>query len=191
MSEVRVGSKIEYPPDDTYVIVDVGARSQDWGKDLHPYRLGPVTVKGFTRDYRSSNLESAWKFSQVYDCHADPLGYPTPEYERWAINGFSRNGAYRYPMGIETPPVATVWDGKKLDPVDARKKVFFFFYRDLVVKTEAFKKLKSLYDAGNVYLKADDAYDIDEQGLTLDEAADDITKPYSHALVLKQILQEG
>jgi len=60
---------------------------------MSPFKLGPVNLYD---DYISQNVENAWQYSKVYKQHDD--NGPTQEYWSWAISGWNKQWADRYPM---------------------------------------------------------------------------------------------
>lgn len=132
------------------VMVNTTSRSTEpWSAKLSPFFLGPISLY---KDYISHNVENAWQYSKVYKHHLDPNGEPTEEYFNWACSGWGKIRADRYPMGKGTKPEYSYWDGKKLGYIEARKKIYIPLYIRAVVHTDSYKKLKNLYEQGDIYI---------------------------------------
>lgn len=134
-----------------YVAVDCTSHNQDkvYSKGLSPFYLGPAECYD---GLEAMNMENAWQYAKVYKQHVDSSGNPTAEYFKWRDNGWRKKRADRYPMGKGAIPEYSLWkvDGewKKLGYVEARKQIYVPIYAKLVVKTDAFKRLKKFYDDG-------------------------------------------
>lgn len=124
------------------VVINTTSKSSDWGVGLSPFYLGPVDLYN---GYKSVNVENAWQFCKVYDCHLDNDGEIKSEYFEWAKSGWDKKRADRYPFGREEKPVFAYWNGKRLDRVESRKQIYIPLYGSAVLKTKAFEKLKELY----------------------------------------------
>lgn len=174
---------------DGSVLVFTVSRASDWSKGLSPFFLGPVKLYG---NYIAQNVENAWQFSKVYKPYIDSAGNPRPEYFEWAKAGWADPHAHRYPMGKGAAPEYAWWDGEKLGYIEARKKIYVPLYSRAVRKTEAYAKLRELYQAGeNLYLWDFDGYDNEAKGMTLKQVANDPSRPMGHAFVLKKMLESG
>jgi hypothetical protein len=113
----------------------------------------------------------------VYQEHLTPSGEPSKAYWDWAKEGWNNPNAVRFPMGkgrfllridrylisnlaTGAKPAYSLWDGQKLDYVEARKRIYAPLYAAAVVKTEAFYRLQKLYETNSeIYLWDFDGYD--------------------------------
>lgn len=175
-------------PDGSVLIYTV-SRSSGWGRGLSPFFCGPVKLYN---GYVAKNVENAWQFSKVYKQHTDAQGNPINEYFEWAKAGWTDNKAHRYPMGNGAKPEYSWWDGEKLGYIEARKRIYVPLYARAVRKTDAYKKLRELYDAGElIYLWDFDGYDYEALGMTMEDVLNNKKRPMGHAFVLKRMLDKG
>jgi len=164
-------------------IVDTTSHSGEW-KELSPFLLGPCPLYN---TYVAFNVENGWQFSKVYKHHHGANGLPTPDYWNWALQGWSDKTPHRYPMGKGAKPLYSFWDGKKLDYIEARKRIYAPLYAHAVVKTAAFKKLQQLHSGGtDLILRDFDGFD--HKGKSLSQVLNDPLKKMGHAFVLKMLL---
>lgn len=175
--------------------INTTSRSSNWSKGLSPFYVGPVNLYYNSNDelYVAKNLENAWQFSKVYKQHIGPDGNPNDNYFKWAEKGWADTFAHRYPMGRGAIPEYSWWGGgfgHKLDYIQARHTIYLPLYAQAVKKTDAFQKLKELYDAGeDLYLRDFDGYNHRKLGMTYDDVIDDPTRKMGHAFVLGWLLE--
>lgn len=173
--------------DQNGVYVNTTSRSTEkWTQELSPFNLGPCELyEGFV----AKNVENAWQFSKVYDCHIDENGDPTLEYFEWATKGWQDSYAHRYPMGKGAIPQYSFWNNHKFDYLTAKKHIYVPLYANSVVKTKAYSKLKDIVESGkNLYLLDFDAYKHREQNMTLTDVLNNPRKKMGHAFVLMMLL---
>ena len=131
------------------------------------------------------------KYSKVYANRVDENCDPTENYFEWAKSGWNSSYAQRYPMGKGAKPLYSYWDGEKYSYIEARQKIYIPLYRKAVLKTNAFKKLKEMYDAGEKLVLWDfDGYDFIKQGKSYEEMLNDPTKALGHSIVICGLLEE-
>jgi hypothetical protein len=165
------------------------SRASGWSRGLSPFFCGPVKLYA---GQVATNVENAWQFSKVYKQHTDAQGNPTNEYFEWAKAGWTDNKAHRYPMGKGAKPEYAWWDGEKLGYLEARKRIYVPLYARAVRKTDAYKKLRELYDTGElIYLWDFDGYDHEALGMTMEDVLNNEKRPMGHAFVLKRMLDKG
>lgn len=177
-------------PRDKYdgTVINTTSRSTNWSQGLSPFYLRKVELYG---NYVAENMENGWQYSKVYPEYADENKNPTKEYYKWAEKGFKKSYADRYPMGKGKKPLYSIWDGKKYGYIEARKHIYIPLYAKSVVKTEAYKTLKAMYDNGeDIVLWDFDAYDYEKLGMTLDDVINNPNKKMGHAFVLTMLLIE-
>ncbi|MNV85323.1 hypothetical protein D3C71_1792700 [compost metagenome] len=88
-------------------------------------------------------------------------------------------------------PLYSWWDGKKLDYIEARKKIYAPLYTQAVLKSNAFKTLKSIHESGDTYCLVDfDGYDYLAMGKNLKDVVNDPNRKMGHAFVLALLLQK-
>jgi len=138
-------------------------------------------------------MENGWQFSIVFPEHVGEDGNPTSAYWEWATEGWSR----------KSPVVDMVqdkcnrqdfflWNGQKLNTVEARKTIYVPLYAEKVVKTKTFESLlvkwlmmKHRKD-GTLYLMDFDSWDY--TGKTLSDVLNNPSKTMGHGFVLAMLL---
>ena len=184
-----IGPRDKAPLPDDSVLVYTVSRATDWNRGLSPFFLGPCKLYG---GYKSLTVENAHQYCKVYKCHTDADGNPTGEYWKWAKAGWANPRAVRYPMGKGAKPEYALWDGVKLGYIEARKKIYIPIYYAAVKKSEAYKKLRELYQTEKaIYLWDFDGYDYERLGMTLKEVANNPNRSMGHAFILAKMLEEG
>jgi hypothetical protein len=174
----------EAPPE---LRINTTSRSHNWTQGLSPFFLGPVDLYGI---YVAQNVENGWQYSKVYPEYADASGNPTEDYWTWAVYGWNLKKAMRYPAGKGKKPLYSWWDGEKLPYVEARKKIYAPLYANAVEKTDAWKKLKELYEKhGQIWLWDFDSYDYIKLGMALKDVINCETRKCGHAFILAMMLQ--
>jgi len=137
-------------------------------------------------------MENAWQMSKVYSQYASTTGEPTDGYFAWAKKGFEDTVPHRYPMGRGKAPLYSLWNGKKLGYIDARKEIYLPLFRDAVKVTEDFKKLQDLVATGELIALWDyDGYDHEARGMSLKDVLNEPRLKMGHAFVLKMMLTLG
>jgi len=155
-------------------------------KDLSPFVLGPV--KAFAGN-EAQNFENFWQYHKVYRQYVGPDGEPILEWYDWHIGGFEAIRANRYPMGKGVKPAYSFWHGEHLGYIDARKKIYAPIYAKYVVETDSFKKLRAIYESGEIVVLRDyDAYDHIKLGMSLKDVINNPGRKCGHAFVLAMIL---
>lgn len=172
------------------MIIDTTSHTRDdWQMGLSPFKLGPVPLYG---GKMARNMENAWQFAKVYKEHLDSLGEPSYAYFDWANKGWANPQAVRYPMGRGMKPEFSLWDGRKLGYVDARKEIYFPLYRDAVAKSPAFEMLEELARQHEEICLFDfDGYSHTEAQMTLHDVLHYDRRPMGHAFILKMMLLYG
>lgn len=168
-------------------VINTTSRSAtDWSRGLSPFFLGPVKLYG---DYIAKNVENAWQYTKVYDRHIEN-GEPHQAYFEWASRGWLSEEAHRYPMGKGAKPEYSYWDGQKLTYVEARKKIYAPLYAGAVEHTDAFKKLKEIYEQEKeIWLWDFDAYDHHKLGMSYQDVINCDTRKMGHCFVLGMLLE--
>jgi len=170
-----------------HLVINATSRSHDeWSKGLSPFFLGPVELYG---NFVSKNFENGWQFAKVYPEFATEKGEPSEKYFEWALNGWNTAKAIRFPMGRDKKPLYSLWEGKKLGYIEARKAIYAPIYAKYVTQTIAFGKVKKIFDKNNeIYLLDFDGYDYVAQHKTLSQVINDPNKKMGHAFVLAMLL---
>lgn len=159
-----------------------------WSRGLSPFYLGPVPLYEGAGLPFSKNVENAWQYSKVYADQIGPDGLPTPEYFRWAREGWSALKAVRYPRGKGARPDYSWW-GRRLTYVEARKVIYIPLYARAVLVTPAWAQLLGLYrEKGEVTLWDFDGYDHAALGMSLADVVNLADRKMGHAFVLAHLL---
>ena len=170
--------------------INTTSRSRGWSRGLSPFFLGPVEL--YTHEgvlYTAENVENAWQYSKVYPQFGDETG-PNEDYWVWAQHGWGKSRADRYPMGRGAKPLYSYWDGEILTYTEARKAIYAPLYSRAVEETEAFQKLKLLYEENDeLWLWDFDVYDFEAEGMTYQDVINCETKKMGHAFVLAMMLE--
>ncbi len=164
------------------IVIDTTSSSGQF-RELSPFILSAPPAKRF---------ENLWQFSKVYKKYIMPIdGYPDASWYKWRDAGYANLGAVRYPMGKGSIPEYSLWNGEKLDYIQARKKIYAPEYAKNVIQTDAFKRLKHIYqDCYNtdLILLDYDAYDHNKLGMSLMDVINNPKRKMGHAFVLIMML---
>jgi len=143
----------------------------------------------------AKNLENLWQFSKVYRKHIMLIdGYPDASWYKWRDAGYANPRAVRYPMGKGTIPEYSLWNGEKLDYIEARKRIYAPEYAKAVLPTKSYKRLTELWNdlseqGSNLILLDYDAYDHRKLGMTLKDVINEPRRKMGHAFVLAMMLE--
>ncbi|MCK9567859.1 hypothetical protein M0R72_02765 [Candidatus Pacearchaeota archaeon] len=178
---------------DDAVIVNTTSRAHGWSRGLSPFLLGPVKLYG---EYEAQNVENAWQYSKVYTEYADENNEPGNAYFEWAKKGWAKKFADRYPMGRGNKPLYSLWDGRKLGYIEARRQIYIPLYSNAVRNTEAFEKLTQTFEsvcsrtngADCLVLQDFDAHGINVHGYDVDKLIDNEKIKVGHGYVLAMML---
>lgn len=171
--------------DDTLVI-NTTSRAHGWSRGLSPFLLGPVKLYG---EYEAQNVENAWQYSKVYTEYADENNEPGKAYFDWAQNGWAKKVADRYPMGRGHKPLYSLWDGRKLSYVEARRQIYIPLYSNAVRNTPAFEKLLQAFESTDCLVLQDfDAHGINVYGYDINKLLDNEKIKVGHGYVLAMML---
>jgi len=186
MSQIRVISMRDATAD-TEIEINTTSRSKNWSKGLSPFYVGPCVLYG---GRSSRNVENAWQYTKVYEWMVDSDGEPTKHYWDWAAHGWASTWAHRYPAGRGAVPLYSLWDGERLDYIEARKKIYVPLYSSCVRGTIAYQELQRVYRSRESFALRDfDGYDYEALGMTLDDVLNDPTRKMGHAFVLAMMLE--
>jgi hypothetical protein len=93
-------------------------------------------------------------------------------------------------MGRGAVPHYSLWNGRRLSYVEARKEIYIPVYAAALVKSEAWRILKGVYAAlGEITLSDFDGYDHRELGMEWDEVVNCREKKMGHAFVIGMLLE--
>lgn len=170
-------------------VVDTTSKADDWRRDLSPFHLGPCELyNGIV----SQNMENAWQFAKVYSEDTDTAGNPTQSYWAWARLGWADNTPHRYPKGKGRAPEYSLWDGQRLDYIDARKQIYAPLYAEAVQATAGYQTLVGLYQTNQkLYLRDWDGWSMQRHGMTsLSDVLNNPRRKMGHAFVLAMLLTQ-
>ncbi len=168
--------------------IDVTSHSKNWAKEFSPFFL-PVKYKGKTYPC----FENFWQYHKVYADHLDLDSNITRSWFKWHESGIKSAKAVRYPMGKGAAPEFSLFNGKRLSYVEARRKIYMKYYARSVVKTEAFQILKEIYrdKTHNIVLRDFDTYDHQALGLSYYDVIHNTRRKMGHAFVIAMMLELG
>lgn len=170
------------------IVIDTTSGSGRWS-GLSPFVLNASR-------YGSKNFENLWQYSKVYPEFLDSDGnVDRGKWEEWRYYGFNSEKAHRYPMGKGKIPCFSLWNGKRLGYIDARKKIYIPIYMELVAETDSFEQLRQVYHNSRISIEQPDlilldydAYDHAALGITLRDVANNPNKKCGHAFALLSML---
>jgi len=152
------------------IAVNATSRSKEpWSVALSPFFLGPCDLYN---KKTALNLENAWQYAKVYpsqaktpqtDASLPPEKQPPPgdAYFAWAETGWKNSKPQRFPMGRGAIPMYSYWDGRQLGYIEARHQIYCKLYAALVEKTDAYQRLKNLYEKAKKEGKVLTIFDFD------------------------------
>ena len=184
-AKIKAIPKFGEPPADGLVI-DVTSHSTDVGRGFSPFFLGPCPLYG---GYMSQTMEAGWQFAKVFAQHVDRDCNPTSAYWAWATAGWRNPKAVRYPMGKGAKPLYSLWDGHRLDYIEARRRIYLPLYIRAVLETTAGNQawrqlLKWREEHDKIYLRDFDGYDHEAQGLDLSGVLHNTARPMGHGFAI-------
>jgi hypothetical protein len=162
--KVRVG-RIEgkkYPSYPGFKSIVVMTKSSPYG-DIGPYVLkneqGQLmeNIYQFSKVYetvpKSKQIYSRWDNRVIWDCPSEKHvedGEVNDAYWKWREAGMNAKEAIRYPVGMKHRGqcLYALWEGEKLNYVQARKEIYMKTYKELVMKEPKFIKLKKWLKEG-------------------------------------------
>lgn len=170
-------------------IVNTTSHNKELGHLFSPFYLGPVPLYGGNR---SLNMENAWQYAKVYASMLEKDGTVGARYFEWAQAGWANSQAVRYPVRKGAKPLFSLWDGEQLDYVAARKTIYFPLYRDAVLRSGGYQKLKQIADSCSELVLIDfDGYDHQREGLSYADVLGNRNRSMGHAFVLAIMLSLG
>ena len=144
------------------VVINTTSRSEDWGRGLSPFFVGPVALWG---PHTAKNVENGWQYSKVYRDHVGEDGDPSPDWYAWAQAGWSQTWASRYPAGKGARPLYSWWNGRRLGYIEARNTIYVPLYARAVARTPAYRELQRVFRSrGSVTLLDFDGYETTATG---------------------------
>ena len=136
---------------ENWLVHNVTSTSKEkWCQELSPFFLGPIELYPNESDgsmFTAQNMENAWQFCKVYREFTDTeSGSPSEAYWRWAKKGWNDSKPHRFPLGRQAgKPLYSLWNGKQLNYIEARKAIYAPLYAKYVEQTDAYRKLHQNY----------------------------------------------
>lgn len=136
---------------ENWLVYNVTSTSKEkWCQEFSPFFLGPIELYPNATDgtmYVAKNMENAWQFCKVYEQFTDKdCNSPSEAYWKWAKTGWNDSKPHRFPLGRKAvKPLYSLWNGKKLNYIEARKTIYAPLYAKYVEQTAAYKKLYDIY----------------------------------------------
>ena len=125
------------------IVIDCTSNSRTDGKWFSPFFLGPMELYD---GYTATSIENGYQFAKLYAEHADDDGNPTHLYWDWCRRGWANPRPIKHPLGAWRSPICHLWQGKRLNRLEAQNQIFVPAFCKLVQKTNAFARLKNLYE---------------------------------------------
>jgi hypothetical protein len=112
-----------------------------------------------------------------------------PEFKQY--KGILRHPVSRLPKAKEKcAPAFVWWNGRRISYIEGRREVYGKLYSEMIVKADAFKRLKGLYDEGrNIALFDFDGTDHVGLGRSYEDLINDPGRPFGHGLLLCMLLE--
>ncbi|CAF1410013.1 unnamed protein product [Adineta steineri] len=152
----------------------------------------------------TSTTKEKWCLQFIYQQFTDEDGEsPSEAYWKWAENGWNDSKPHRFPLGRKAgKPLYSLWNGKRLGYIEARKTIYAPLYAKYVEQTDAYKKLNDIYIkycCGDMNDKQKrpmalldfDGWDHLGQGYSLEEVIDKEKPKMGHAFVLAGLLENN
>jgi hypothetical protein len=178
-------------PNKNFIEINTTTKSKTWSQYLSPMHVGEI----YSDNGIALNMENFWQYAKVYPYHVDENENPTYKYFEWKNKGYNKKWGDRYPAGKGAIPLYTWYCGEKLGYIEAREKLYYKYYKEAVIKTEAFKRLKSewincLENNIDLILLDFDAYNHRKLNYSWSDILNDTERKMGHAFVLAKILSE-
>ena len=182
-------SKVTDKDEPGVVIIDTTSKAADWRLDLSPFHLGPCNLYD---GKIAENMENVWQFVKVYAEDTDANGDPNESYWAWARLGWADTTPHRYPKGKGRAPEYSLWDGKRLGYIDARKQIYAPLYAEAVQRTAGWGRLVDLYNTSQkLYLRDWDGWSMTKHKMAdLTKVLNNPQKKMGHAFVLAMLLTQ-
>jgi hypothetical protein len=181
-------------------------------KQFSPMYLGPVNeIEIFgIGDQVSQNLENYWQYGKLFKelGHIDETGLITQQWYIFRSKGYAKVKGDRHPDGTKSnivkfvddrgnrhfqyyTAISSMYINNVLDYINSRKLIYAPVYGWLVVRTQAFKELKSMIDSGQNVQILDFDVSQGSHEITLEllrQKINDPTSPFGHGYVLAGLL---
>lgn len=149
------GDKCVTRPDTKNVDVTSGGRnllgpSKVPANTLSPMAVGPVVFEDGTR---AELFENAWQFGKYWgekSGHLDAHGKPTAKWFAFRDKGYKMLKGKRRPLPLKEygRPIGSFYNGKHMDYVESRKKIYVPIYANLISGLPAIAALRAMVAKG-------------------------------------------
>ncbi len=178
------------PVTEGYVFNTCNNNPANWESDLSPFVIGPCKL--YQHDgamLEAARFENAWQFAKLFASYADATNQPTPSYWEWAKAGWTNPKPIRFPMGRGARPLCSMWDGQRLNYIQARKKIYGPLYIEAIKNSAGYKKLVEVCETYDLVVLRDfDGYDHEKQSFSLSDVLNNPRKKAGHSFFLKMFL---
>jgi len=197
------GKAFKWPVVEGFKNINCTSGGQGIWWQLSPMYLGPIMVSewgwshatdygektfGIEMPLQATCLENLWQYSKCWSGEDDPATNQPEKvfFERRAKGWRQEKGQRHVKKGAVT--LYSLWGTEHLTYIEARRRIYFPIYSELVKKTEAYKKLEALLDDGtSIQLLEFDAYPLGDK--TWKECFEDASRSFGHGMVLACVLQ--
>lgn len=193
---------------ENWLLFNVTSTSKEkWCLEFSPFHLGPIELYPNPIDgtmYTAKNMENAWQFSKVYKQFTNAEDdSPTDDYWKWATQGWNDSKPHRFPLGRRGgKPLYSLWNGKRLQYIEARKAIYAPLYARYVEQTDAYKKLYGIYmkychgeidrkETRPMCLLDFDGWDHLGQGYRLEDVINLAKPKMGHAFIIAGLLENN
>ncbi|CAF0988114.1 unnamed protein product [Rotaria magnacalcarata] len=193
---------------ENWLMFNVTSKTKEkWCLEFSPFLLGPIELYPNSKDGKmwiAKNMENAWQFCKVYRQFTDIDGNsPSEAYWKWAEKGWNDSKPHRFPLGrVAVKPLYSLWNGKQLSYIEARKTIYAPLYAKYVEQTDAYRKLNEIYikyccgDQNDKHKKPMGLLDFDGwdhlgQDYTLEQVINMEKPKMGHAFVLAGLLENN
>jgi len=171
------------------IVLDTTSHNKELGKYFSPFHLGPVELYD---GYVSRTMENAWQYAKVYASLLEKDGSVGARYFEWANAGWDSPDAVRHPIRKGAKPVFSLWEGRQLDYVTARKEIYVPLYRDAVKASGGYDLLREMTSSAEELVLVDfDGYPHRKNKMSYADVLNNGKRSMGHAFVLAMMLEYG
>lgn len=196
----KIQRGVKHPTIDGFTKINASSCGPFEWRGLSPFLLGPVEVNSRDRlrdDFYWTNcqyerlhhcllFENYWQGSKIYNIDIDSDGEILPSFFKRRQRMFESDKPKRRAVPkSKGHVVAGFYDGKIMDYIESRKKIYCPMYAELIRHTGEFKKLKRMLREGqNLLIVGPDGRDIPMTRKSLVKAVNDPNHIFGHELVI-------
>lgn len=195
--QIRRG--VKHPQVDNYIKITASSCGPAQWKNLSPFLLGPVTIndRNLNDDYFWTNcnyrkmnecliFENYWQGSKIYDIDLDVNGEILDSFFKRREMLFTSDKPKRRAVPKSKGfVVCGFYNGKIMDYIESRNKIYCPIYADLIRDSEELKQLKEMLELGQkLLIVGPDGRDIPITKQSMKRAIMDPTHIFGHELVI-------